>query len=49
MGALQPLPEGTIERLAPLLKEAHSKAEYQRIQCVWLRAQLQLSSRSWTA
>lgn len=38
MGVLQSMPEGAVERLAPLLKEAHSKAEYQRMQCVWLRA-----------
>src|SRR3954468_3341465 len=36
------LPEGVAERLAALLKEAQSKAEYQRIQCVWLRAALGL-------
>jgi transposase len=45
MGALRPLPEGTVERLAPMLQEARSKAEYQRVQCVWLRATLSLSSR----
>jgi transposase len=38
----RPLPEGSAERLAALLKEAKSKAEYQRIQCVWLRAALGL-------
>src|SRR3954466_7802413 len=38
----QPLPEGTAERLAALLKEAKDKTEYQRIQCVWLRAALGL-------
>ena len=38
----QSLPEGAAERLAALLKEAKSKAEYQRIQCVWLRAALGL-------
>ena len=38
----QPLPEGAAERLAALLKEAKDKAEYQRIQCVWLRAALGL-------
>src|SRR3954447_20534210 len=37
-----PLPEGSAERLAALLQEARSKAEYQRIQCVWLRAALSL-------
>jgi transposase len=45
MGTLQSMPEGAAERLARLLKEARSKAEYQRVQCVWLRATLGLSSR----
>jgi transposase len=45
MGALRSLPEGTVERLAPLLQQARSKAEYQRGQCVWLRATLGMSSR----
>ena len=40
----RPLPEGAAERLAALLKEAKNKAEYQRIQCVWLRAALSLSA-----
>jgi transposase len=38
----RPLPEGAAERLAALLQEANSKADYQRIQCVWLRAALGL-------
>src|SRR3954465_13099785 len=38
----RPLPEESAERLAALLKEAKTKAEYQRIQCVWLRAALGL-------
>jgi transposase len=38
----QPLPDGSAERLAALLQEAKDKAEYQRIQCVWLRAALGL-------
>ncbi len=38
----QSLPEGAAERLAVMLKEAQSKAEYQRIQCLWLRAALGL-------
>ena len=45
MGTLQSMPEGTAEQLAPLLKGARSKAEYQRVQCVRLRATLGLSSR----
>ena len=44
MGARQPMPAGTVERLLPLLKEARSPAEYQRIQCVWLRATLGLNA-----
>src|SRR3954470_801024 len=38
----QPLPDGSAERLTALLKEAKDKAEYPRIQCVWLRAALGL-------
>jgi transposase len=45
MGALQSMPEGAAERLACLLNEARSKTEYQRVQCVWLRATLGWSSR----
>ena len=44
MGALQPFAEGAIERLAPLLQQAKTKAEYQRLQGVWLRAALGLSA-----
>jgi transposase len=36
------LPEGAAERLTAMLKETKDKAEYQRIQCVWLRAALHL-------
>src|SRR5438270_13826090 len=45
MGTLQSMPEGAVERLAPLLKEARSKAEYQRVQCIWLRATLGWDSK----
>src|SRR3982751_3136246 len=38
----QPLPDGAAERLAAMLKQAKDKADYQRIQCVWLRAALGL-------
>jgi transposase len=38
----QPLPDGAAERLAALLPQAKNKAEYQRIQCVWMRAALGL-------
>jgi transposase len=44
MSAFQPFPEGSVERLAPLLQQAKTKAEYQRIQGVWLRAALGLSA-----
>jgi transposase len=40
----RPLPTGAAERLAALWKEAKSQAEYQRIQCVWLRAALGLGA-----
>jgi len=37
-------PDGTLERLQRTLKEAHSKAEFQRVQCLWLRAALGLNA-----
>ena len=40
----KPLPEGAKETLRRALQRAKSKAEFQRIQCVWLRAALGLSS-----
>jgi transposase len=40
----RPLPDGAAERLAAMLKEAKSRADYQRIQCVWLRAALGLGA-----
>jgi|SRR3954447_10125425 transposase len=44
MGALQPLPEGAAEELAAMLQEARTTTEFQRIQCVWLRAALGLKA-----
>ena len=44
MSALQPFPAGAVGRLAPLLQQAKTRAEYQRIQGVWLRAALGLST-----
>src|SRR5438309_3822968 len=44
MSALQPFPEGAVERLAPLLQQARTKAEHQRTQGVWLRAALGLGA-----
>jgi transposase len=44
MGALQSLPEGAAEELAAMLQEARTATEFQRIQCVWLRAALGLKA-----
>lgn len=44
MGAFQSFPPGTVERIVPLLEQAQTKAEYQRVQAVWLRAALGLSA-----
>jgi len=38
-----PLPEGTKETLQQLLKEAKSKSEFQRVQCILLRVSAGLS------
>src|SRR5438067_12813741 len=40
----RPLPEGAAERLAAMLTQAKNKVEYQRVQCVWLRAALHLTA-----
>ena len=40
----RPIPEDAAESLSKRLKEAETKSEFQRIQCVWLRASLHLSS-----
>ena len=40
----RPFPEGSVERLEQVLREARSKAEFQRVQCVWLRAALGLNA-----
>jgi transposase len=44
VGACQSFPEGAAERLAALLQQAATKAGYQRVQAVWLRAALSLSA-----
>jgi transposase len=44
MATRQLIPEGAAAELAPMLKQAQSSAEFQRIQCVWLRAVLGLSA-----
>ena len=38
------LPEGALERLGMNLKQAKTKAEFQSVQCLWLRASLKLSA-----
>jgi len=40
----RPFPEGSVERLAQALRGAQSKVEFQRVQCVWLRAALGLNA-----
>jgi transposase len=40
----RPFPEGTHERLQRGLKEARNKVEFQRVQCLWLRAALGLNA-----
>lgn len=39
-----PLRAGAVEELRVLLKEAKSRSQFQRVQCVWLRATRGLSS-----
>lgn len=38
------LPEGSKESLGELLKKVKTKTQFQRVQCMWLRASLGLSS-----
>ena len=38
------MPAGAVEELSRLLKEAKTRGEFQRVQCVWLRAALGMSS-----
>jgi transposase len=40
----KPLPEGAYEKLAMDLELAKTKGEFQRVQCLWLRASLGLSA-----
>jgi transposase len=40
----RPYPKGSVERLAQALRQARGKAEFQRVQCVWLRAGLGLNA-----
>jgi transposase len=40
----RPFPDGTLERLQDALKEARHKADFQRVQCLWLRGALGLNA-----
>ena len=42
MSARAEFPEGSHEVLAALLREVKTKAEFQRVQAVWLRVTLEL-------
>lgn len=44
MRPAQPIDEKRKESLSKLLKQAKNKADFQRVQCAWLRAALGLSS-----
>ena len=42
MRPARPFPKGASQQLAKALKQARSQSEFQRIQCLWLRASLGL-------
>lgn len=44
MRPAKPISESSKERLFGLLKKARTRADFQRVQCVWLRASLNLSA-----
>ena len=44
MGQLKPFPEGSHEKLKAALGAASTKAQYQRVLCLWLREALGLSA-----
>ena len=44
MRPARPFPRGASQQLAKALKQAKSKSEFQRIQCLWLRASLGLGA-----
>lgn len=44
MRPARPFPKGALQQLAKVLKQAKSKAEFQRIQGLWLRASLGLGA-----
>ena len=44
MRPARPFPRGASQQLANALKQAKSKSEFQRVQCLWLRASLGLAA-----
>jgi len=44
MRPARPFPKGASQQLAKALKQARSQSEFQRIQCLWLRASLGLAA-----
>jgi len=40
----RPFPEGAIEALEVAMRKARTKGEYQRVQCLWLRAKLGMNA-----
>jgi len=45
MRPCQAFPEGAVERLRAALEQAHSKTDFRRVQCLWLRASLGLNAQ----
>lgn len=44
MRKLRPFPQGSLEKVQQLLKKAKTKAEFQRILCVWIRLKTNFSA-----
>jgi transposase len=44
MGQLKPFPEGSREKLKAALRAARTKAQYQRVLCLWLREALGMNA-----
>ena len=40
----RPFPEGAVKALEIAMKKARTKGEYQRVQCLWLRARLGMNA-----
>ena len=45
MRSQRPIEDRARQRLSQLLKEVRSKSDFQRVQCLWLRAALGLNHR----